>query len=148
MSDARSGVRERNPDELTIAELFAAIRDRRASGEKTADLLVSFHNRFATPAACLVFVTLGTPLAIRIRRSGRGISLGLTTALAFTYYALMAFGHGMGKNGLIPPFWGVWLPNLLLGSVGLILFIGGDHESWIPAPLREAWATARGLRGT
>lgn len=149
VSDPRSaGVNERNPDELTIAELLAAIRDRGASGGKTADLLVSFHHRFAMPAACLVFITLGTPLAIRIRRSGRGISLGLTTALAFIYYTLMVFGHGMGKNGMISPFWGVWLPNLLLGSIGLLLFIGGDRESWIPASLREAWATARGLRGS
>jgi len=149
VSDPRSaGVRERNPDELTIAELLAAVQERGASGEKTADLLVSLHKRFATPAACLVFITLGTPLAIRIRKSGRGISLGLTVALAFVYYALMVFGHGMGKNGLIPPFWGVWLPNLLLGGVGLLLFIGGDRESWIPASLREAWTTARGLRAS
>jgi lipopolysaccharide export system permease protein len=149
VSDPRTaGLRERNPDELTIAELLAGIQEREASGENTADLQVSLHKRFATPAACLVFVILGIPLAIRIRRSGRGISLGVTVALAFMYYALMVFGHGMGKNGLIPPFWGVWIPNLLLGSVGLLFFLGGDDESWIPASLRGAWATARGLRAS
>jgi lipopolysaccharide export LptBFGC system permease protein LptF len=149
VSDSQgAGLKEKNPDELTIAELRAAIRDRGASGGKTADLVVSLHHRFATPAACLVFITLGVPLAIRIRRSGRGISLGLTTALAFIYYSVMVFGHGMGKTGIIPPFWGAWLPNLLLGSVGLLLFISGDRESWIPAPLHKAWATARGPRGS
>ncbi len=148
VNDPRSaGLKDRIPDELTIAELLAAIQDPGASGRKTTDLLVSLHHRFAAPTACLVFIILGTPLAIRIRRSGRGISLGVTIALAFIYYALMVFGHGMGKNGIIPPFWGVWLPNLLLGGIGLLLFIGGDSEAWIPTSLRGAWATARGLKG-
>lgn len=101
--------------------------------------MVSFHRRFAAPAACLVFILIGTPLAIRVRRSGRGISIGLTMLLAMSYYVLMISGQGLGNNGTIPPFLASWLPNLVLGSVGLILFIGGNHESWLPPSLLEGW---------
>jgi len=150
VTDPRSEVTERRPEEMTISDLLATVRERAATGGKTADLLVSFHQRFAAPAACLVFILLGTPLAIRIRRSGRGVSLGLTFGLALVYYILMVFGQGMGKNGIIPPFWGVWLPNFLLGGIGLLFFIGGNSESWIPVFLRAGWtrdaATAKDMR--
>ena len=150
VTDPRSEVKERRPEEMTISDLLATVRERAATGGKTADLLVSFHQRFAAPAACLVFILLGTPLAIRIRRSGRGVSLGLTFGLTLIYYILMVFGQGMGKNGIIPPFWGVWLPNFLLGGIGLLFFIGGNSESWIPVFLRAGWtrdaATAKDMR--
>ena len=150
VTDPRSEVKERRPEEMTISDLLATVQERAATGGKTADLLVSFHQRFAAPAACLVFILLGTPLAIRIRRSGRGVSLGLTFGLTLIYYILMVFGQGMGKNGIIPPFWGVWLPNFLLGGIGLLFFIGGNSESWIPVFLRAGWtrdaATAKDMR--
>lgn len=121
-----------NPRESTITELLATIQQRAANGEPTADLRVSLHQRFAAPFACLVFILLGTPLAIRVRRSGKAISLGLTIVLVCIYYLLMIFGQGMGKNEAIPPFLASWLPNLVLGGLGLFLFITGNRESWSP----------------
>jgi len=129
------GLTARDPREMTLTELRAAIEQRAARGERTADLVVSFHQRFATPAACIVFVLLGAPLAIRVRRSGKAISIGLTVVLVSMYYLLMIFGQGMGNNGVIPPLWASWMPNLVLGLLGLILFLSSNHESWIPAPL-------------
>ncbi len=126
---------ERDPREMTIGEVRATIQQRAARGEPTADLLVSFHQRFAAPVACMVFVLLGTPLAIRVRRSGKAISVGLTIVLACAYYLLMIFGQGMGKNGILPPFWASWLPNLVLGSLGVFLFTSGNQESWLPVLL-------------
>ncbi len=133
VTDPRTiGASERRPDELAVSALLATVRELRAKGEPTAKLLVSFHRRFAAPVACLVFILLGTPLAIRVRRSGRGISLILTLILAMIYYVLMISGQGMGRKGLIPPFWASWLPNLVLGSLGLLLFIGCNSDSWLP----------------
>ncbi|MFQ5802879.1 MAG: LPS export ABC transporter permease LptF [Candidatus Methylomirabilales bacterium] len=142
------GMTARDPREMRIPDLLTAIRQRTARGERTADLLVSFHQRFAAPAASLVFILLGTPLAIRVRRSGKAISVGLTTVLVCTYYLLMIFGQGMGNNGSIPPLLASWLPNLVLGGLGLVLFIGGNYESslppWLLAGRKRAAATAEG----
>lgn len=138
------------PREMSIPELLSAIQQRETRGEGTADLRVSFHQRFAAPAACLVFILLGTPLAIRVRRSGKGVSLGLTIVLVLIYYVLMIFGEGMGKNGVIPPFWASWLANFVLGSIGLFLFILGNRESgFLPSFLvrrKRSAATAGRLR--
>lgn len=133
VTDPRAvGADETEPEALTVSDLLATVRERRTKGEPTAKLLVSFHRRFAAPVACLVFILLGAPLAIRVRRSGRGISLALTLMLAMTYYILMISGQGMGKRGLMPPFLASWLPNLVLGSIGLLLFIGCNSDSWLP----------------
>ncbi len=144
------GMRAQRPRELTVPELLAAIREHTEKGNPVSDLRVSLHQRFAAPAACLVFILLGTPVAIRVRRSGRGISLGLTLSLAMIYYVLQISGEGMGEKGVIPPFWASWLPNLILGSLGLLLFIGANRESWFPPSLLTAWkrgaATAKGMK--
>ena len=129
------GMKDKRPSEMSIPELFATLRERIATGERIADLQVSFHQRFAAPVACLVFIPLGVPLAVLVRRSGRGISLVLTLLLALVYYILTVAGEGMGNRGIILPFWATWFPNLLLGSVGLLLLIGGNRELWLPWPL-------------
>jgi lipopolysaccharide export system permease protein len=127
-----TGNEEMGPEAMTIAELSAQVRERSRAGEGVADLLVSLHQRFATPAACLVFVLLGIPVAMRVRRSGRGVSLGLTMILAMAYYVVMISGQGLGKQEILHPFWATWLPNLVFGAVGLLLFIGGNSDSWVP----------------
>jgi lipopolysaccharide export system permease protein len=133
VSDATTvASKDEDPRTMTIPGLIATIQERTARGQPTEELRVSFHQRFAAPLACLVFILLGTPLAARVRRSGKGISVGLTIVLAFIYYILMVFGQAMGKNGILPPFWASWLPNLVLGGLGVFLFVGGNHESWLP----------------
>lgn len=130
--------KNKSPREMTIPELRRTIRQRAARGQPTEDLRVSLHQRFAAPAACLVFILLGMPLAVRVRRSGTGVSGGLTIVLALIYYLLMVFGQTMGNNGVIPPFLASWLPNLILGSLGVFLFIGANRESWLPRSLAAA----------
>ncbi len=129
------GMKEKRPSEMTLPELSVTLQERVLKGERTADLYVSFHQRFAAPIACLVFIPLGVPLAVRVKKSGRGISLALTLVLALIYYVLTVSGEGMGNRGIIHPFWATWSPNLLFGSVGLLLLIGGNNERWLPWPL-------------
>lgn len=131
------GMKDKRPSEMTIPELSATLQERVVKGERTADLYVSFHQRFAAPMACLIFIPLGVPLAVRVRKSGRGISLLLTLFLALVYYILTVSGEGMGNRGILHPFWATWFPNLFLGSVGLLLLIGGNYDAWIPWPRRR-----------
>ncbi|MFQ5804504.1 MAG: LPS export ABC transporter permease LptF [Candidatus Methylomirabilales bacterium] len=145
---ATAGKKAKDPEEMMLPELLTAVRERSASGIPTADLRVNFHHRFAAPAACLVFVLLGTPLAIRVRRSGRGISLGLTIILGMIYYILMISGRGMGNQEIIPPFVASWLPNLVFSGVGLLLFMGANTDSWMPPFLQIASRRGRSMPET
>jgi lipopolysaccharide export system permease protein len=47
--------------------------------------------------------------------------MGLSIVIIFVYYIIMALGRALGDGGRIAPIVGAWLPNILIGIVGLIL---------------------------
>jgi lipopolysaccharide export system permease LptF/LptG-like protein len=57
----------------------------------------------------------------------------------FTYYMLLSTGQGFAEQGRIEPIVGLWLPNLVLGTIGLYLFRRAARE----LPLVEARWLAR-----
>ena len=120
--------RERSPRELTLAELTQAIRKAEESGRSAAAFTFQVHQRFANPAAALVFVLVGAPLGIQVRRSGRGASLALSVLVALAYYLLMVAGEGLATQGRVPAAVGAWLPNLVVGALGLVLLLLGGQE--------------------
>ena len=46
---------------------------------------------------------------------GFGIGLGLV----LVYYLLLQVGQDTGRSGMLPPGFAVWLPNLVIGLLGL-----------------------------
>ncbi|MFI5338949.1 MAG: LptF/LptG family permease [Candidatus Methylomirabilales bacterium] len=54
--------------------------------------IVEFHKKLAIPLSCALFTVAGVPLAIRIKRGGRGISLAISMAFALSYNVLIAAG--------------------------------------------------------
>ncbi|MCI0372710.1 MAG: LptF/LptG family permease, partial [candidate division NC10 bacterium] len=125
--------RERSPREMTLTELAQAIREAEGSGRSAAAFTFQIHQKFANPAAALVFVLVGAPLGIQVRRSGRGASLALSVLIALAYYLLMVAGEGLATQGRVPAAVGAWLPNVVIGGLGLALLLRGGQE----APLRS-----------
>lgn len=120
--------RERSPRELTLTELTQAIRKAEESGRSAAAFTFQVHQRFANLAAALVFVLVGAPLGIQVRRSGRGASLALSVLVALAYYLLMVAGEGLATQGRVPAAVGAWLPNGVVGALGLVLLLLGGQE--------------------
>jgi hypothetical protein len=46
---------------------------------------------------------------------GFGIGLGLV----LVYYMLLQIGRYTGQQGILPPGFAIWLPNLVIGLLGL-----------------------------
>jgi lipopolysaccharide export system permease protein len=120
--------RERSPREMTLTELAQAIREAEGSGRSAAAFAFQIHQKFANPAAALVFVLVGAPLGIQVRRSGRGASLALSVLIALAYYLLMVAGEGLATQGRVPAAVGAWLPNVVTGGLGLALLLLGGQE--------------------
>lgn len=74
---------------------------------------VEWHKKWAIPFACLVFVLIGAPLAIRFPRGGPGMVIATSLAIFGIYYMSLIGGESLGDKGKVAPFWGPWAPNLL-----------------------------------
>ncbi len=104
---------------LPISELRQKISTATPSSVRYNSLLVEFHQRFATPFACLALALLGAPLGVQNRRTGRHGGFALSLVVIFAFYILSSFSEGLGENGTIPAFLSAWGPNILLFGVAL-----------------------------
>jgi LPS export ABC transporter permease LptG len=82
---------------------------------------IELHRRFSYPAACAIFGLLSVPLAL----SGHGFSraAGGVVGLLVTvvYYGFMQLGEGLIQAGVVNAGMGVWLPNLIIGTLAVLL---------------------------
>ena len=127
--------RVRQGKEMNLGELRAQIARLNKDGGKAWPLQVELHKKFALPIACLILSAIGAPLAIRIKKANRGISLALSVAIAVFYYILLATGESLGSRGQIEPALGVWFPNLTLGIIAISLVLAEGREAFLPARL-------------
>jgi lipopolysaccharide export LptBFGC system permease protein LptF len=126
--------------ELTLTELRERAETLRARGQNHHPPMVEFHKKLAIPFSCALFCVVAVPLASRIRRGGRGVSLIISVPFALGYYVLIVAGTSLGNQGKIPEILAMWLPNLLIAVGGLILFVRAETH---PATLTQAWRLAR-----
>jgi LPS export ABC transporter permease LptG len=104
-----------------LAELRARAERAETSPVEAFAAKVELHRRFALPAATLIFGLVAVPLFLmrtRFSRSG-GAMLGIAATVA--YYGLVQLGTGLIEGGTLSVALGVWLPNLLFGTVAVIL---------------------------
>jgi len=116
-------------NEMTMAELRARMAEHRQAGISTHNEEMAFHRRFSIPVACLVFGLLGIALGATNRRDGTLGSFVLGLGVIFAYYIPLYLGPAMAKGGLVPPWVAVWLPNLVLGVLGVWLFGRRDRSA-------------------
>ena len=114
--------------QLTFSELLAAQRlpetdaeKHRLQGKYGTSLDVQIHRRLAFPLASLLLALVAVPLGIRPIRSGR--SAGALTAIAVMglYWLLLSLGDTAATRGVVPAWLGLWAPNVVVLSIGLVL---------------------------
>jgi lipopolysaccharide export system permease protein len=123
ISPANLSGREKDPQEMNLAELANYIQFKRRTGNDVTELSVRFNQKIAIPFASFIFVLLGAPLGIQPQRASSAIGLGLSLIIIFLYYILLSLGMWWGMVGAVTPFMAAWLPNWIVGAVGAYLVI-------------------------
>ncbi|UCE17649.1 MAG: LptF/LptG family permease [Gemmatimonadota bacterium] len=82
---------------------------------------VEIHKKISIPAACLVFVLVGAPLAVMTRRGGWPIALGISFFFFVLYWAFLIGGEQLADRRIVPAGWAMWSPNIVIGGIGLYL---------------------------
>jgi lipopolysaccharide export system permease protein len=92
---------------------------------------IEIHKKFSLAAACLIFVLIGAPIAVRFPRGGVGLVIGVSLLVFALYYVGLIGGESLANEGIIPPFWAMWGTNVILTVVGVVLLLrmGNDFTS-------------------
>jgi lipopolysaccharide export system permease protein len=118
-----------------LAMLTSSVRGQ-ASEEKSQRLrinkyLVEIHKKYAIPAACFFFVFVGCPLGIITRRGNFGVSASISLGFYVLYWGCLISGERLADRGLLEPWLGMWMANIIIGSMGFLLTLyvsrGGLH---------------------
>ncbi|MCS7052908.1 MAG: LptF/LptG family permease [Ignavibacterium sp.] len=89
---------------------------------------VEIHKKYALPVACLIFILIGAPLGVMVRKGGFGVAAGISLFFFLIYWAFLIGGEKLSDRGIISPFWGMWAGNVFFGVIGLILIIRTNLE--------------------
>jgi lipopolysaccharide export system permease protein len=77
--------------------------------------------RLALPWTCLVIALIATPLGIGYSRRGVLSSVGAAVLIVFVMNFVTHLFLALGEGARIPDWTAAWTPNLLFGTLGLLL---------------------------
>lgn len=106
---------------------------------------VEIEKKFSIAAACIVFVLLGAPIALRFPGGGVGLTIGVSLAVFGIYYIGLLGGEALADRNLVGPAVAMWTTNFLLGAVGLwlTLRLGSEGSTSRGSETREWWSRLR-----
>jgi Predicted permeases len=96
--------------------------------------------RLALPLACLVLGLFSVPIACVFRALKQQHGLVLALGVFLVYYSLLALAEGMGETRPQLAAVGVWMPNLLFSSTGLVFLRQAVRER---VPAKILWVLQR-----
>jgi len=120
--------RYKRRQEMSTTELRQYIADRPEKDEDYYDAQIILHRRFAIPVACLALSLVAFPLGIQTKTAKRSYGLILCLFFFLLYYLMLTAGYAFGENGAYPPVIGMWLPNVVMGGLGLYFLFQTGRE--------------------
>lgn len=138
-AEARLRIKPKGMATDTLYALLKETGDENQAGALTAEL----HRRLSTPLAPLLFALFALPFGIQPTRSGRSGGIAIALMIYLCYYFMFSFAETLVAEGDATPLMAVWLPHLLLATVGIYLLRRSSQEK--PNPLME-WLNQLTLR--
>ncbi len=83
--------------------------------------LVEMHKKVAMPISAIIFVLIGAPLGMIVRRGGLGTSGGISLAFFLIYWGILMTGERLADRLLMAPWLAMWGGNIIFGILGMIL---------------------------
>ncbi|MDP8238197.1 MAG: LptF/LptG family permease [Candidatus Hatepunaea meridiana] len=128
----------RGERELSAGEMLQRVNKMKEKGgvhnkRRIAAYMVEIHKKFSIPAACIIFVLIGTPLGVMAHKGGLGLSGGISLLFFVIYWAFLDNGEILADRGHISPVVAMWSPNVLLGFVGIWLLWLAKRRTTLPA---------------
>lgn len=108
---------------MTYGELQNYIQYLRKSGYNATELQVELHKKISFPLSCLVMAFLGVPFSFSTGKKGAFFGIGVSIAIAMSYWGVSGVFETMGAYGYLVPILAAWAPNIIFGAAGLVLLL-------------------------
>lgn len=89
----------------------------------TEEFAIELYKRRATPFASFILTLIGVSLSSRKTRGGMGKYIGIGLVLSFVYILFLTVSQTFAINGNMAPLLAVWLPNIVFGVIGVVLYV-------------------------
>ncbi len=110
-------------DQFNIKQLKQALKVSSLKGESVNRILTEISYRFAISFLNFIVILLAIPLSQNIpSQYGKLTSFLYMLILLIIYWTLLSFLRVMSELGVINPYYGVWIPNILLLIFGTFIY--------------------------
>ena len=114
--------------EMSLNELRKYLKNTSSKNDRYYKALMELHKKFSISIACFTLGILAVSLGIQSRSSKKSYGLVLGLVFFLIYYLLLSFGLVFGETGDYPPAIGMWVPNYIMGGLGLYLLFRTANE--------------------
>lgn len=90
---------------------------------------IEWHRKFTLSFACLILFFIGAPLGAIIRKGGLGMPVVVSILFFVTYHVISISGEKFAREGVIPPWRGMWTSSLILLPIGIFLTYKATTDS-------------------
>ena len=97
--------------------------------QRISQFEVEIYKKYALSFACVVFVLIGAPLAVRFPRGGLGLVIAASSGIFAISWVGLIGGENLADRGIASPMVAMWAPNLIFLVVGLWLASRMGRES-------------------
>jgi lipopolysaccharide export system permease protein len=121
-------------------------RDADWRGRRLRSYQVEIHKKFSIAVACLIFMIIGAPLGLALRRGGLATIGVVALGIFMFYWIALVQGEKLSERGFFPPWLGMWIANIVMSGAGLSLLGYVVLDLGATPPLRRrlwSWLTAR-----
>ena len=127
-SRSKTDTKPKRPKEMSTGDLTRFVNRSNPEDDRYYRALLELHRRFALPFGCFALGLLAVPLGVQSKSAKRSFGLFLGLFFYLLYYLLMSVGKIYGETGAYPPVIGMWLPNFVMGGLGLYFLIRTANE--------------------
>jgi len=115
--------KKRNSKEMYLDELVTFLKTEKIKTKKYYSVWVEFHKKFSIPFACIALGILAVPLGVQSSSTRKSAGLGIGLIAFLMYYLLLSAGLVLSEAGNIFPVIGMWIPNFIMGGLGIYLLV-------------------------